>query len=144
MKDRTQHPAYALHAVVSLLDKAADGILRDRLDLTFARFLTLLTVQRLGTTTQRALAAELGLSEPSVSRSVAALARDGWLSVASVPGTGNRRKVELTDAGTAVVDEAADTLEAAFATVLEAAGLSADGVLAVTTPLLTTLKGGAP
>lgn len=143
MEDRTQHPAYALHALVSVLDKAADGILRGQLGLTYARFLTLLTVQRLGGTTQRALAVELGLSEPSVSRSVAALAQEGWLSVTSVPGTGNRRSVELTESGSAVVDKAADTLEASFASLLEAAGLSADRILAVTTPLLTIMKGGA-
>ena len=48
MKDRTQQPAYALHAVVTVLDRAADQILKEQLGTTYSRFLTLLTLQRLG------------------------------------------------------------------------------------------------
>lgn len=143
MQDRTRHPAYALHAVVAMLDRAADQILKDRLGLTYARFLTLLTVQRLEATTQRQLAAELRLSEPSVSRSVAGIAADGWLSVRSVPGNGNRRQVELTDAGSKIVDEAADILEDSFASLMDVTDLKADDVLRVTTPLLTVMTQGS-
>ena len=51
MKDRTQQPAYALHALVAVLDRAADQILKERLGTTFSRYLTLLTLQRLGSAT---------------------------------------------------------------------------------------------
>ena len=48
MTDRLQQPAYALHALVAVLDRAADRILQERLGITFNRYLTLLTLQRLG------------------------------------------------------------------------------------------------
>ena len=143
MKDRTRQPAYALHALVAVLDRAADQILKDRLGITYSRFLTLLTLQRLGSATQRALATELGVSEPSVSRSVPRLTDEGFVTVTSVAGSGNRRQVELTAAGERLVDEAADILEDSFAELLKASGVRASQVLGVTGPILGVLTGGA-
>lgn len=141
MKDRTQRPAYALHALVAVLDRAADQILKERLGTTYSRFLTLLTLQRLGSATQRELAAELGVSEPSVSRSVPLLTKEGFLTATSVPGEGNRRRVELTAVGEKLVDEAADILEDSFAELMTAAGLEPDRILDITNPLLGVLTG---
>ena len=141
MKDRTQQPAYALHAVVTVLDRAADQILKEQLGTTYSRFLTLLTLQRLGSATQRELAAELGVSEPSISRSVPLLTNEGFLTATSVPGEGNRRRVELTDAGEKLVDEAADILEDSFAQLVKAAGMEPGRILDITNPLLDVLTG---
>jgi DNA-binding MarR family transcriptional regulator len=141
MKDRTQQPAYALHALVAVLDRAADQILRERLGITYGRHLTLLTLQRLGSATQRELAAELGVSEPSVSRSVPLLTEEGFLTVTSVAGGGNRRQVELTSAGEKLVDEAADILEDSFAQLMEATGVNSDQIFAITNPMLGVLVG---
>lgn len=143
MQDRTQQPAYALHALVTVLDRAADQILKERLGTTYSRFLTLLTLQRLGSATQRELAAELGVSEPSVSRSVPLLTKEGFLTATSVPGEGNRRRVELTAVGEKLVDEAADILEDSFAQLVTAAGLEPDRILDITNPLLGVLAGSA-
>ena len=41
MVDRLQQPAYALHALVAVLDRSADEILKDRFGITFSRHLTL-------------------------------------------------------------------------------------------------------
>ena len=141
MKDRTQQPAYALHALVAVLDRAADQILKERLGITYSRYLTLLTLQRLGSATQRELAAELGVSEPSVSRSVPLLTEEGFLTVTSVAGGGNRRRVELTAAGEKLVDEAADILEDSFAQLMEATGVNRDQIFAITNPMLGVLVG---
>jgi DNA-binding MarR family transcriptional regulator len=141
MVDRLKQPAYALHALVSVLDRAADQILQERLGLTFNRFLTLLTLQRLGMATQRELAAELGVSEPSVSRSVPALTEAGFLTVTSVTGEGNRRRVELTAVGEKLVNEAADVLEDAFAQVMKQAGVRSKQILAITDPMLGVIAG---
>jgi DNA-binding MarR family transcriptional regulator len=141
MQDRTQQPAYALHALVTVLDRAADQILKERLGTTYSRFLTLLTLQRLGSATQRELAAELGVSEPSISRSVPLLTKEGFLTAVSVPGEGNRRRVELTDAGEELVDEAAAVLEDSFAQLVTAAGMEPDRILDITNPLLGVLTG---
>lgn len=140
MRDRTREPAYALHAVVATLDRAADRILKENVGLTYSRYLTLLTLQRLDRVTQRELAAELGLSEPSVSRSIPLLAEEGWVAVTTVAGGGNRRQVRLTAAGERLVDEAAELLEGSFSTLLDAAGLRASDVLALTDPLLAALE----
>lgn len=142
MIDRTRHPAYALHALVFLLDQAADSILPE-LDLTYSRFQTLLTIERLGGATQRAIADELGVTEPSASRAVRGLQDAGLAMATATPGTGNRRVVTLTDKGQRVVDEAADHLEKSFAGLLDLAGLKKSDVLAITDPLLRALVEGA-
>lgn len=143
MVDRLKQPAYALHALVAVLDRAADRILQERLGISFNRYLTLLTLQRLGTATQRELATELGVSEPSVSRSVPPLTDAGFLTVTSVAGEGNRRRVELTAVGEKLVDEAADVLEDAFAQVMKQAGVRKKQILAITDPMLGVISGAA-
>ena len=141
MKDRTHEPAYALHALVAVADRAADQILKEHIGITFSRYLTLLTLQRLGSATQRELAAELGVSEPSISRSVPLLTDEGFLTVTSVAGGGNRRQVELTVLGEKLVDEAADLLEASFAQLMKASGVDAAQILGITNPMLAVLNG---
>lgn len=138
MIDRTRHPAYALHALVFLLDQAADAIL-PVLGLTYSRYLTLLTIERLGGATQRSIADALGITEPAASRAIRGLHSAGLVATVATPGSGNRRSVSLTDKGQRVVDQAADHLEESFANLMRDAGLSAGDVLAVTDPLLTAL-----
>lgn len=141
MNDRTQQPAYALHVVVSLLDRSADQILPS-LGLTYSRYLTLLTIERLGEATQRAIADGVGITEPAVSRTVRALQSEGLVDAKAVPGLGNRRAVHLTTAGQALVDRAATQLEQAFGDLLTAAGLAPTDVLAVTDPIIKLLGEG--
>ncbi len=138
MTDRTQQPAYALHVVVSLLDRSADQILPS-LGLTYSRYLTLLTIERLGEATQRAIADGVGITEPAVSRTIRALQAEGLVAAKAIPGAGNRRAVRLTAAGSRLVDRAADQLEDAFGGLLAAAGLAASDVLAVTDPIIKLL-----
>jgi DNA-binding MarR family transcriptional regulator len=142
MTDRLRQPAYALHALVAMLDRGADNILRERLGITYNRFLTLLTLQRLGSATQRELATELGVSEPSVSRSLPTLTEAGYLTVTSTAGEGNRRQVELTAVGDKLVNEAAEVLEDGFAQVMKTAGVKAGQILDVTGPMLGALGVG--
>ena len=142
MVDRLEQPAYALHALVTVLDRAADEILKDRLGITYNRFLTLVTLQRLGSATQRELATELGVSEPSVSRALPILAEAGYVSVTTTAGEGNRRQVELTAAGDKLVNEAADLLEDGFAEVMNQAGVKAGEILHVTASMLGALGVG--
>jgi DNA-binding MarR family transcriptional regulator len=140
--DRTRQPAYALHAVVFRLDRAAEAILSE-LGLTYSRFLTLLTIERLGGATQRTIAQALGVTEPSASRAIRGLQEAGLAASDSTPGGGNRRVVTLTDKGQRGVDEAAAHLEKSFASLLDHAGLTRADVLAVTDPLLRALVEGA-
>lgn len=139
--DRTRQPAYALHAVVSLLDRSADRIL-PALGLTYSRYLTLLTIERMGEATQRAIAEAMGITEPAVSRTIRTLQADGLVDAVAIPGAGNRRAVRLTEAGQSLVDGAATDLETAFGALLSAAGLTAGDVLAVTDPIIKLLADG--
>jgi len=139
--DRTQQPAYALHALVAMLDGYADEILPS-LGLTYSRYLTLLTIERLGEATQRAIAEAVGVTEPAASRTIRALQAAGLVATDANLGAGNRRAVRLTPEGQSLVDRAADQLEDAFRSALDAAGLKPNDVLAVTDPLIKTLAGG--
>ena len=126
MTNVQQRPAYLLHALVARLDVAADEMLRREHDISYARFLVLLAVERLGTPTQRELAAEQQVSDPAMSRTVAALAADGLLDVRTVPGNGHRRALGLTARGRGLVGAGSDLLESAFAGLAEVAGVPVD------------------
>lgn len=143
MKGSTEHPAYALHALVTHLDRAADTILKSEIGVSYARFLALLTVQRLGVTTQRRLSEELGVTEPAVSRIALGLAKEALLTIVTVPGGGNRRQVALTSSGTDLVDRCSELLESAFSMVMDAAEVTADDVLDLTHRMLGVVAPGS-
>jgi DNA-binding MarR family transcriptional regulator len=136
--------AYGLHVLVRQLDRSADRILRAELDLTYSRFLILLALRRIGAVTQRALADELGVTEPTVSRSLAALAERGLLTVDVVAGQGHRRSVTLTAAGRSLVDKCSERLETAFDGLVDAAGVTPGELDGITERLLDTLDGAPP
>jgi DNA-binding MarR family transcriptional regulator len=148
MDDDAPVPAHrgthGLHRLVARLDRAADRILRAELDVSYPHFLLLLTLQGLGPVTQRSLADELGVTEPTVSRSVAPLAGRGLLTVTTVSGQGHRRSVALTADGRALVTACSERLEAAFEGLLDQAGVRAAELDDATARLLKTLDGGPP
>ena len=140
MKDIRNRPAYLLHSLVARLDVAADAMLRAEHDIGYARFLVLLTVERLGAPTQRELATAQGVSEPAMSRTVSALAAEGHVDVVTTPGRGHRRSVTLSPDGQRLVEQGSDLLESAFALLAEHADVSLDDVTALSTALLSSLE----
>ena len=58
----------------------------------------------------------------------------------ATPGLGNRRHLALTPRGEEAVERASGVLEEAFASLMEAAGVTAREIHAVTDPLLRTLE----
>lgn len=139
VKNVQDRPAYLLHALVARLDEAADAMLRAEHGIGYARFLVLLTIERLGAPTQRELATAQGVSEPAMSRTVSALAADGHVDVVTTPGLGHRRSVTLSGYGQRLVEQGSDLLESAFATLAERAGVRVDDVAALSTALLSSL-----
>jgi DNA-binding MarR family transcriptional regulator len=135
-----RQPAYRLHTLVAALDAAADEMLRAAHGTSYARFLTLVTVQALGTPTQAELAAAQEVSAPAASRMVRTLSEAGLLTAARTPGTGNRSALTLTPAGERLVADGGALLEDAFGRLLEAGGVTVDQVRAVTDPLLQVLR----
>jgi DNA-binding MarR family transcriptional regulator len=129
-----------LHTLVSRLERAGDRILRTEHGLSYRRFMVLVMVGELGVSTQRALADGLAVTEPSVSRMVAALADTGLLTVVPDPAGGNRRQIALTDAGRALVDHAGTDLIQRLTELVESSGVPFDTYLAHTRRLNAALE----
>lgn len=106
------------------LDRSADRILQAEHGLSYRRFVTLLILGELGSATQRALAEELSVSEPSASRMTRVLAEAGLLDVRADPGGGNRRRLSLTASGRQMVEQCHELLERRFADVVDRSGVS--------------------
>ncbi|MGH3980454.1 MAG: MarR family winged helix-turn-helix transcriptional regulator [Pseudonocardiaceae bacterium] len=115
--------SFDLHALTARLDRSADRILRAEYAVSYRRFLALLLVGELGTTTQRALAERSGVSEPSVSRMTGVLVETGLLDVEADPAGGNRRRLSLTPQGEHVVEQCRELLERRFAELVERSGV---------------------
>jgi DNA-binding MarR family transcriptional regulator len=114
--------SYEIHKLTAQLDRAADGLLRSQAGVSYSRFLALSAVSQ-GTVTQRELARWLGQTEPSASRMVGVLAKQGWLSATMVAGEGNRRRLQLTDSGADLVDRCGRLLEGRFTELVERSGV---------------------
>lgn len=133
-------PAYRLHSLVSALDDVADRLLAEEFGTSYARFLALVTIERLGEPTQAQLAQAHGVSAPATSRMVQTLEEAGLVSATRVAGAGNRRTVRLTAAGARLVTDGGELLESSFERLLGATDVTAADVLGVTEPLLAVLS----
>ncbi|MFU8874448.1 MarR family winged helix-turn-helix transcriptional regulator [Micromonospora sp. SL4-19] len=131
-----------LHTLVSRLERAGDRILRADHGMSYRRFMVLVTVGELKACTQRALADSLAVTEPSISRMIAALAGTGLLTVAPDPAGGNRRRIALTDAGRELVERAGTELIGRLTELVESSGVPFDTYLAHTRRLNAALGGG--
>jgi DNA-binding MarR family transcriptional regulator len=115
--------SYELHKLTALLDRAADEILRREEGISYARFLTLFAVGETNGS-QRDLARWLGQTEPSTSRMVSILAEEELLEVATVEGSGNRRRLRLTNGGALLVGRCGHLLEGRFEEMVRRSGVS--------------------
>ena len=134
-----QNLALDLHRLVARMDRSADRMLSAELGLSYRRFVTLLVVGELGVATQRQLAEQLGVSEPSVSRMAGVLAKTGLLDLRPDPGGGNRRQLTLTPEGKRTVTKSRRLLERRFAALLEHSGVGYEEYAAHTRKLLAAL-----
>lgn len=131
-----------LHALVGTLDRVADRILRAEYDIGYAQFLMLYAVGELGGGTQRELAAWLGATEPPVSRSLRALAEEGFVTIAAASAGGHRRRVDLTTRGRRLVESGGSHLEQRLAAMLAPSNVPYAQYSAMTDRLLTSLNAG--
>jgi DNA-binding MarR family transcriptional regulator len=132
----------SLHALTARLGRAADGILQAEQNVSYRRFLTLYAVREMGGTTQRDLARWMGVTEPSVSRMTGVLVEAGFLEARADRAGGNRRHLQLTAAGEALIARCGALLEDRFAALVESAGVSYDDYGASTRRLLVALSDG--
>lgn len=132
--------AKAPAALTARLDRAADRILQAEHDLSYRRFLALVTVSEMGSATQRGLAERLGVSEPSVSRMTGVLVEAGLLDAPTDPGGGNRRQVSLTPTGIKLVQQCRELLEDRFANLVARSGVAYEEYARDTRRLLQALS----
>jgi DNA-binding MarR family transcriptional regulator len=130
-----------LHVLTARLDRAADRLLRSDAGLSYARFLALYMVGAWEADTQRALAARLGVTEPSVSRMIHALVASGLLEAAGDPAGGNRRRLRLTAAGSDLVARWGSELELRLAALVGECGLSYQSYAENTQRLVAAVQG---
>ncbi len=114
--------SYELHKLTARLDRAADGLLRSNEEVSYSRFLALFAVSQ-GAGNQRELASWLGQTEPSTSRMVGVLTAKGWMNATTVKGTGNQRRLQLTDSGVELVDRCGRLLEDRFEDMVKRSGV---------------------
>jgi DNA-binding MarR family transcriptional regulator len=131
--------SFDLHALTARLERAADRILRAEHGLPYRRFLALLVVGQSDGLTQRGLADQLGVTEPSASRMTGVLAEAGLLEVGVDPAGGNRRRLALTPAGKDLVERCRELLERRFAALVAQSGVPYAEYAAHTRRLLEAL-----
>ena len=114
---------FLLHRIVHEMGVAADRVLRRELGISYRRAVTLLVLESAGPSSQRALAAQLGHSEASVSTLIRDLATEG--AVAVEPVDKRERRVRVTDEGARLVARARALTEPMFQELLTAADVDA-------------------
>jgi DNA-binding MarR family transcriptional regulator len=137
---------YLLQRLGIAMDRAADGILREHLALSFSRFYCLTVLAHFDGTTQHGFANALGYSDPSVSRMVLELQRDDLVAVRRSTEHGRKRLVSLTAHGRELVARGSALLEQHLAELLAVSDVDAEAYAEMTERLLTALlnKTGQP
>jgi DNA-binding MarR family transcriptional regulator len=128
-----------LHALVGTLDRLADRILRAEFGVSYTTFLTLYAVSEVGGGTQREVAAWLGTTEPPVSRSLRALAQEGFVEILAAPAGGHRRHVDLTPRGRTLVATGGEYLESKLSAMLSQSGVPYTEYSSMSARLLSSL-----
>jgi DNA-binding MarR family transcriptional regulator len=131
--------AFNLHVLTGRLDRAVDRVLQAEHGVSYRRFLALTLVGVLGASTQRVLADSLGVTEPSVSRMVRALAADGLLDVQPSPAGGRARRLSLTPAGEQLLASVQHEFEERLAELVRLSGVPYDEYAQHTRRVLDTL-----
>ena len=101
-RDRPADPGRMLHELLKLSNRLMAPFathLADRYRISLNEFRLLMTIGSLGTTASHEVAEKTGVNVMSVSRAVAALERNGRISVATDPANRRRKVLSLTEEG---------------------------------------------
>lgn len=128
--------AYELNDLVLTLNKSAERRLAP-LGLTFRRFLALTIIGEHPGLTGRDLSGAIGITEAAGSGLVRTLMAEHLVLDVAATGSGNRRRLQLSDAGEDLLRRSGEALGESFDAFV--AGLDIDpGVLAETVHTITT------
>jgi DNA-binding MarR family transcriptional regulator len=124
---------------VLALDRAADGILREHVGISYKRFYFLIALSHFEEVTQHELAVALGYSDPAVSTMAADLVREGLVTVKQSPDHGRKRLVQLSTRGRQIATVGGDVLEVHFDELLTRAGVDGEAYAGMTGALFVAL-----
>jgi DNA-binding MarR family transcriptional regulator len=118
-------PEYLVHRLVMEMDRIADRILTENFGMSYKRCRVLAVLQHGGTKTQHELARILGHSDPAVSKMLAELSKEGYVTVKIDPRHARKRIVTLTPKGNEVATKGSAMLHAHFSGVIAEAKVDA-------------------
>ncbi len=105
---------FTLHRIVAVLDRHADRILRNAMDMTYSQFLFLVHLAEADGTSGATLADRLGVSRAAVSKRIPWFEQHGYVTTSEDPNHRGIRRVHLTRQGAERLAEAGTLLETAF------------------------------
>ena len=132
--------SFVLHDFVHALDKYADEYLRENFGISYSRFLCLAMIYKAMPATQHEIAIQMQVDDAVVSRMLAPLAKENYVSVVVDPAHGRRRIVNLTSRGLELVSKASEHLEAEYLSLFKMAKVDADGLHSSVKDLHNILK----
>lgn len=127
--------AYALHQLVSSMDRGADKLLKEEFGISYQRAYFLFMLQQLGTVSQQQLAKSLGYSAASVSTMIAELVKAEYVTVRPDPAHGRKHLISLTSVGHEHVQKGSRLLDAKLSETIARAGINEQEYLKLTLAL---------
>jgi DNA-binding MarR family transcriptional regulator len=131
---------YVLHQLVSLMDTAADRLLKEHFGISYGRFHFLLILSKSPRTTQHGLTTKLGHSDAAISRMANVLQKEHLLTISQDPSHARRNNLVLTAAGTKLVYDAGDMLETTFGDLLQMSRIDLDAYYQMTVKISKALQ----
>ena len=105
---------YSIHKAVFLLDKLADRVLGERLDLTYSQFRMLLAVNHRGAVSQKDIAKFWEVTEAAVSRQLEVLRVKGLVGIAENAKDRRAHVIALTPKGKEKLNTAIRSIDQAY------------------------------
>ncbi|SCX14841.1 MarR family winged helix-turn-helix transcriptional regulator [Candidatus Aquiluna sp. UB-MaderosW2red] len=115
----TNRITFTLNELVSVLNGAADRLLRANFSLTYSQFLFIVTLEGLGRSTAAHLAESLGVSRAAVSQRLTWFEQRNLIDISRPKGNHKNLSLALTDVGRSLAVSSADFLEKEFRTLFQ-------------------------
>ncbi len=102
---------WQIHRLAFSLEKRADEVLRNQLDIGFAQYKVLEAINQNPLTKQNIVASLLDQTEASISRQVKILQKKGLISIQVVMGNKRAKELHLTRVGEDIVRQAEQAID---------------------------------
>lgn len=120
---KNSYVSFELHHLVTLLDKYADLYLKEHFNISYSRFLVLVAIAELQSTTQHDIAQKIFVGDAVVSRMLPSLVDMDLVTVSIDPHHRRKSIVQLTATGESVVHKSSKALEHEFLALADGSGV---------------------